>query len=108
MEQLLFSLCVGGLLGLAGQAIRAVVGIKKTFDNPEVTVKNFSENFEGKRFFISLLIGFTAGMLTILLVDHTQYKEAMPPNEIISGIIAAGYSGTDFIEGFIRKKVPLQ
>ncbi|MFM9947817.1 MAG: hypothetical protein ACKV1O_07770 [Saprospiraceae bacterium] len=108
MEQLLLSLCIGGLLGLAGQVIRVLVGIKKTYDNPDVTAKNFSEKFDSQRLVISLLIGFSAGMLASLMIGLVHYKNTIPSNETLAGLIAAGYSGADFIEGFIRKKMPVK
>lgn len=105
MEQLLVSLCIGAILGLAGQGIRSVVGLKKTYDQPGVTTKNFAEKFERQRFLISLFIGAIAGILASLTLDLAS-SAALPSKETISGIIAAGYSGADFIEGFMRKKLP--
>lgn len=105
MEQLLLSLCIGALLGLAGQGIRVVVGIKKTYDQPGVTTKNFAEKFEKQRFGVSLFIGAIAGILASLTLNLAA-SSGIPSNETISGIMAAGYAGADFIEGFMRKKTP--
>lgn len=103
-QTLLYALLLGGLLGLVGQAIRMIVGLKKTYDQSQDTNTKFSETFETKRLGLSLVIGFTAGILGALALNISAMPELS--NETLSALIGIGYSGTDFIEGFIRKVTP--
>lgn len=88
----------GGLLGTIGQGIRILVGLKKLDDkrnseNPE------KETFTLNRFLISLFIGFTAGAMALLIKSPLKGDLS---NDLIFAIIAAGYSGADFIEGIFN------
>lgn len=92
---------VGILLGAIGQLIRVVVGIKKELD--ESPGQNW-DWFNARRFWVTLVIGATvgaiAGILGILaLIDG----EPTLTRETLIGLIAVGYSGTDFIEGFMSR-----
>jgi uncharacterized membrane protein YeaQ/YmgE (transglycosylase-associated protein family) len=53
--------------------------------------------FDTKRFLISLLIGGIAGGLAAAYFSGQELNST-----IIFGLIAAGYAGTDFIEGFMK------
>jgi hypothetical protein len=64
--QVLEALLAGGILGLAGQGIRSVAGIKKMNDEANSSGKNPIDLFEPSRFLVSLLIGFIAGVLATL------------------------------------------
>ncbi|PWK77833.1 hypothetical protein LX99_02718 [Mucilaginibacter oryzae] len=98
-------LLLGGLLGLTGQSIRVIVGLKKTFDVSQQQNTRFKDSFEAAQLLISLLIGFVAGLLGILAqLDFT--KDFVWTKDITIEIIAIGYAGADFIEGFIKKFLP--
>lgn len=103
-QNLLNALLLGGLLGLIGQGIRMIVGLKKAYEGATAETKTFTQVFEGRRLGISLLIGFIAGVLGALALNVSSMPELA--NETLVSLIGAGYAGTDFIEGFIRKVTP--
>jgi hypothetical protein len=89
-------LIAGIILGALGQGARTIVGFKKLNDYADEA----SAAVDGWRLLISFGIGGVAGALaalTILPVSGEVSKEQM------LGIAAAGYAGTDFIEGFISR-----
>lgn len=94
-------LALGGIAGAMGQGTRVLVGIKKLQDAASTTPgSTAADKFQPGRLVVSLLIGFIAGgvaAMTILRPDG-----AVTP-QVILGIAAAGYAGTDFIEGFVRR-----
>ncbi len=94
---------VGGLFGAAGQGIRVVVGLKKLNDQSQRDQRPFGDLFRAGDLLVSLLIGFIAGVLGILAanVDIHSIKR-----ETIMLLLGAGYAGTDFIEGFVKKYLP--
>ena len=98
-------LLLGGLLGMLGQGIRIIVGLKKLNDEASVEGANFSSTFQGSRLGLSLLIGFIAGGLAVIGFAQTPGLKT-PSRELIVTLLGAGYAGTDFIEGFIQKYLP--
>lgn len=90
---LLILVCAG--LGVAGQAVRAFVGFYKIYHNDNLTVK---QEWQWHRFFVSLLMGVVIGALLGLI-----YREPLSNTDVL-GIIAAGYGGADFLEGFLKKR----
>jgi hypothetical protein len=108
--EVILQLLLGGLLGVAGQTLRIIVGLKKLNDDAKDQQKKFTDMIEPGRLLISLLIGFVAGLLAIVAVstfdDSFLKGDADGRKKLILGIIAAGYSGTDFIEGFVAKYLP--
>ena len=96
-------LLLGGLVGMIGQGIRVIPGLKKLHDNTaQPGSQTFGELFNLGRLISSLLIGFVAGALVAIAVsDGGQIDK-----KIIFTFLAAGYAGTDFIEGFMRKYLP--
>jgi hypothetical protein len=98
------TLILGGILGMIGQGIRVVAGLKKIHDQALAQGKDFNALFQGSSLGLSLLIGFIAGALAIIaVVDYPP--TANPSKQLIISIIGAGYAGTDFIEGFIKKNL---
>jgi hypothetical protein len=87
-------LAVGIILGALGQGARTIVGFKKLTDFTDAA----SASVDGWRLLISFGIGGGAGALAALSVlpDTGQILK-----EQLLGIAAAGYTGADFIEGFI-------
>jgi hypothetical protein len=93
---------LGVILGAVGQGARAVIGIKKAADEAAADGKTrVDEWFDLKRFLFSLIIGSIAGCLAAILL-----LEAPVNQELMLGLVAAGYAGTDFIEGLISKYTP--
>jgi len=90
-------LIAGGLLGIIGQSIRVIVGIRK--------MSSRQNAFDLNRLLGSLMIGFTAGavgMLTMVFQEETIETNFTFEFQDILLLITIGYSGTDFIEGFFR------
>jgi hypothetical protein len=99
-ELLLTNIGIGGLLGITGQLLRAVAGLKKhsmTTTTPKEQTD--CQQFSWTRFGVSMILGGVAGVLAVLMLwddsDPFTKKAAL-------GIIAAGYSGSDFLEGVIK------
>lgn len=91
---------------MVGQALRTIVGLKKTYNHAATNEQSFGEVFEWSQLLTSLLIGFVAGILGMLaMTGKPDFKWS---NEIVMGLMAVGYSGADFIEGFVRKNLPTQ
>lgn len=89
---------------MAGQLIRVVIGLKKANDEATAENKTIKETFDTSRLVISILIGFVAGVLA--MVSLTTFKDDFlktDTKKTIMALIAAGYAGTDFIEGFMKK-----
>jgi len=98
-------LLLGGLLGLIGQSIRVIVGLKKTYDFSQQQNSTFKDTFDGTQLLISLLIGFIAGALGTLV--QLNFKDDLVwTKDLAVEMIAIGYAGADFIEGFMKKFLP--
>jgi len=97
--QIINTVLAGGLLGSLGQGIRIAVGLKKLNDSnmAQAAQGKTPEPFSTSRLVISVFIGFVAGALFVFSKDS---KTDDYSRETIFAIIAAGYSGADFIEGF--------
>ena len=98
---------LGGLLGILGQGIRIIVGLKKLNDEASAESVSFGSKFQAGRLGLSLLIGFIAGALAMIGFSDPPGM-ATPTKELIITLLGAGYAGTDFIEGFIHKYLPLR
>jgi hypothetical protein len=115
------NLLLYGLLGLIGQSIRVIIGLSKLKQeadarSQESKVKAANDSnvapktpqaiynglFDGSQLGLSLLIGFVAGCLA----SFTRDENAPINREVQLAIIAAGYAGTDFIEGAFKKVLP--
>ena len=105
-QTLLFAILLGGILGIVGQSIRVIVGLKKLNDEAHTEGVSFNALFDAKELRISLLIGFVAGVLAAFSLNINGMTTIS--NEVITAVIGAGYSGTDFIEGFMKKASPLK
>jgi hypothetical protein len=93
---------LGAILGMVGQGIRVIVGIKKVGDEAVKTGTAQKELIQTQQLALSLFIAFAigaiAGVLAAVGSTNVEFN-----NSTIIAFIAAGYAGTDFIEGFIRK-----
>jgi hypothetical protein len=91
---------LGIIFGALGQGARAIVGIKKLNDyadenNPSAAL------IDGVRLFISFGIGAVAGAFAAVTLIADLTKPVLL--EQLFAIAAAGYAGSDFIEGFITR-----
>jgi hypothetical protein len=99
--QVLGALTLGGLLGMVGQGVRAVAGMKKLNDEAYSAGLSSADLFSGARLAVSLLIGFVTGVIATLSLGLCKLTE-FDVNDVnlLLGISAAGYVGSDFIEAF--------
>jgi hypothetical protein len=93
---------LGIILGAVGQGARAIIGVKKAADEAAAKCQTKSDEwFDVKRLMFSLIVGGIAGCLAaIVLIESPVNKE------LLLGLVAAGYAGTDFIEGLMSKYTP--
>jgi len=97
---------LGVVLGALGQSARAIVGLKKLADSTENDGKPFRAGFDGQRLAVSLLIGGVAGALAMVGLADASFVTAEMPTETVLAVVAAGYAGADFIDGFIKRATP--
>ncbi len=103
-SDMLIMILLGALLGMIGQGIRIVAGLKK-LSAKSSDKDEFNENFDLKQLVLSLLyaaiIGFISGAL--LAVENI---EVVWDKSTILALIGAGYAGVDFLEGFLARQMP--
>jgi hypothetical protein len=102
-SQVIATIMLGGLMGLFGQGIRAIRGLKTMVDDAAASGNDL---FSAARLLISLVIGFLAGIAATLILGVKFVHENAGDAHVLLGIAACGYAGTDFIEGFISKYLP--
>lgn len=92
---------LGGAIGVLGQGIRAIVGLKKLNDSASGTTASLGDLIQPSRIWISFGIGFIAGALAAvsLITDLAHVS-----TQQIFMLMAAGYSGADFVEGFMSRE----
>jgi hypothetical protein len=93
---------LGAILGMVGQGIRVLVGLKKVYDEAVKIQKPVDDLLEYKQLALSLFIGLSVGAIAGVLAAVNNIGGDITKSVIIS-FIASGYAGTDFIEGFIKK-----
>lgn len=101
-EQLIIVLLLGGLLGMCGQGIRVIAGLKKSHDKASQAGESFKDNFDLKSLVVSLIIGFMAGILGALALWDKLATNNLQ-SETAMALLGAGYGGTDFIEAFMSR-----
>lgn len=103
---LLQNLLLGGFLGLLGQGIRVVAGLKKLSESKKV---DDQDSFDTRRLTVSLLLGFIAGALgSLTLLDEITAQPADAKNhDVIFKLVGIGYAGVDFLESFLTKYIPV-
>jgi hypothetical protein len=89
--QWLFLLMLGSIMGMLGQAIRTLLGLK--------TVGLAA--FDWKLAAVNMFYGAVSGSLACLLVPPGD-----PTSTTLLTLVSAGYAGTDFIEGIMKSRLP--
>ena len=97
------AILLGGVLGMVGQGVRVVIGLKKTVDEAQKKQTAFSDEFQWSLLVTSLIIGFVAGVIASVMVSKPDQQLT---TDTVLGFMAAGYAGTDFIEGMFQKYLP--
>lgn len=93
---------IGAILGMVGQGLRVMVGMKKVGDEAAKLGTTQKDLFQTKQMVFSLFIAFAIGAVAGVLAAVSK-TDGVFDKSTITAFIAAGYAGTDFIEGFIRK-----
>jgi hypothetical protein len=88
---------LGALMGVVGQGIRVIVGVKKARDEVAALGHQGAETIEPTRLMIGLMIGAVAGVVAAIA--------ATPGWQVSRAVLlgAAGYSGADVIEGLMAR-----
>jgi predicted chitinase len=95
-----------GFMGALGQGVRAAVGLKSAATLAAQHPSQQTE-FDAAYFTLSLMIGFTAGILAGFLIGLDKFAKIDPNDpKLLLAIVAAGYAGTDFIENAFTNLVP--
>lgn len=102
-SQWILLMILGGLAGALGQSARVVIGLKKLDDSATAIGKDRDFLFRAYRLVGSVIIGFTAGALAALLAKPDPTDVHL---EQLLAFAAAGYAGSDFIEGIISRVSP--
>lgn len=110
-EAWLVFLTLCALLGATGQAARAIVGLKKLKDATADQGESFYDAFKPSTLIVSLIIGAVAGVVAGLALGIPEAaataedtQAAGISTEFALGIMASGYAGADFIEGFMSRE----
>src|SRR5215472_5443774 len=107
-SEVLTTLLLCGFMGALGQGVRAAVGLKSAATRAAQDPSQQTE-FDVAYFTLSLMIGFTAGILAGLAIGLQKFAkiDSNDPKSLLA-IVAAGYAGTDFIENAFtnRRKSP--
>ncbi|WP_147367905.1 hypothetical protein [Fibrisoma montanum] len=111
---MLINLLLAGILGLIGQGIRVIIGLKKLKEEAATVAQEeaaappapaaktvYDDLFDSRKLWLSLFIGFIAGCLANLSRTDAEFSK-----DVQLAIVAAGYAGTDFIEGIFKKLLP--
>jgi H+/Cl- antiporter ClcA len=102
--KILSVILLGALLGIVGQMVRVLVGLKKLKDASE-TKADFDDQFDLKKLVLSLLYASIIGLVAGVLMAVDSLDKVWDRSTILA-VIAAGYAGVDFIEGFLGKNLP--
>ena len=100
MNQILLALLLGGLMGMIGQGVRAVGGLKKMKDDAQSQGVAPQDLFDANRFVVSLMIGFIAGVLAASTMLKKLIAITVDDVTLLLGLAAAGYAGADIVESF--------
>jgi predicted chitinase len=103
---ILLALLLCGLLGVLGQGVRAIVGLKNAGSLNSTTPSEQVE-FSLAYLVLSLMIGFIAGVLAGIALNLEDIITVDPSNwKLMLGIAGSGYIGADFIENTMSLVIP--
>jgi hypothetical protein len=100
---MLVLIILGAILGMVGQGLRVLVGLKKMQDVASTTGKTNDQLYQVSRVIMSLMIACAIGAVAGVIAAMSKL-DANIDKSVLVAFITAGYAGTDFIEGFLRKE----
>src|SRR5262249_34336658 len=107
MSEILVAILLSGIMGLFGQGIRAVIGLKRMgrLDNTNnIDEKN---EFSASYLWLSLMIGFLSGIAAAFTIGFDKMIGVSKSDvTVLLGIAAAGYAGADVIENALSIFIP--
>jgi hypothetical protein len=104
VNEVLSMIVLGALLGMAGQVIRIVVGLKKAKEAAAAPGAP-AFRFDNQQMLVSLMIALIVGGIAGVLASVNSLSNlASIDKATVFAFIAAGYAGTDLIEGFVLNK----
>ena len=92
---------LGLLLGIAGQAVRSLMGIKKELDDAQAGNTPPGKWFNAVELTVSLVLGGVAGTLAAILMLGAPIDQ-----KFLFACVAAGYAGSDFIQSILQIYLP--
>jgi uncharacterized membrane protein YeaQ/YmgE (transglycosylase-associated protein family) len=95
---------LSAFLGIVGQLIRVVAGLKKESDQASAAGQTFASRFSTQQLVTSLLLSLAIGAIAGLLAG-IQVVNICDTKGILA-LVSAGYGGTDFIEAFMKRSLP--
>lgn len=95
---------LAAFLGVVGQLIRVVAGLKKQSDQADEANQTLAQRFSWQRLLVSLGLSVAVGAIAGVLAG-LQNASAYDVKTLLT-FVGAGYSGTDFIEAFAKKALP--
>jgi hypothetical protein len=102
ISEYLSALILGGILGMVGQGMRVIVGLKKIYESLGAD-DALGSKMDWSRLSVSLVIGFIAGAFGMILkIDYEAVSTMVMTKDFMLSIIAIGYMGVDFIEGMMK------
>ncbi len=109
--QALGGIILGGVLGTAGQGLRAIVELRGAGNAAGANPAPGGYMAMTNRLVFGLLVGFVVGVITALglglntlaTLDPSQLAQATSPLVVL---LLAGYAGADAVDGLIAKFVP--
>ena len=76
------------------------MGVKKKSDIADKGTK-IKDWFDLKQLLVSIIIGAVAGIIGAISLLGEEIDK-----QLLITLMAIGYAGTDFIEGFMKRKLP--
>ena len=110
MGNTLQGLLLCGLMGLVGQGVRAVIGLKNAAADNQAAPSE-TNVFSAAYLLVSLMIGFIAGVVAgLAMYDQIFAANAATDGatnlKVLLGLAGSGYIGADFVENAARTLIP--
>src|ERR1700722_17829533 len=110
MGNTLQGLLLCGLMGLVGQGVRAVIGLKNAAADNQAAPSE-TNVFNAAYLLVSLMIGFIAGVVAgLAMYDQIFAANAATDGatnlKVLLGLAGSGYIGADFVENAARTLIP--